>query len=132
MRTLAERLVWARTQREFTQEDLAKRAGVAQSTIGSLEAGSRLTARKITAIAGALSVSCDWLAEGKGAIDASSSTTPPRVDASRRLQWLDDDEGELVSLYRACGLMERETALTVLRALPKLISDNGIDEAQST
>jgi phage repressor protein C with HTH and peptisase S24 domain len=66
MRTLAERLTWAREQKKLTQEGLAKLSGVSQSTIGNLEAGIRLTARKIIEIAAALDVDPMWLSNGTG------------------------------------------------------------------
>jgi phage repressor protein C with HTH and peptisase S24 domain len=72
MNTLRERLIWARTQRserdgrEFTQTDLAAKAGVTQGNIAHLESGRTQTSRKIAAIAEALGVSVAWLSEGKG------------------------------------------------------------------
>jgi transcriptional regulator with XRE-family HTH domain len=66
MKNLADRLSWARTQKGLSQDQLAINAGVSQSTIGNLEAGIRLTARKITSIANALEVDAMWLAEGVG------------------------------------------------------------------
>ena len=66
MNTLAERLTWARTSKNMSQTELAKKAGVSQSTIGNLEAGLRKTAKSVTAIAAALHVNPFWLADGKG------------------------------------------------------------------
>lgn len=72
MRTLAERLVWARKQKstrdglEFTQQDLATKAGVTQGSIGHLESGRTSTSRRLTSIAKALDVDPVWLAEGSG------------------------------------------------------------------
>jgi SOS-response transcriptional repressor LexA len=65
METLAKRLRWARKQKRISQEELGKLAGVSQSTIGNLEAGTRASARKIASIAAALGVDALWLAEGK-------------------------------------------------------------------
>jgi SOS-response transcriptional repressor LexA len=65
METLAKRLRWSRKQKRLSQEELGKLAGVSQSTIGNLEAGTRASARKIASIAAALSVNALWLAEGK-------------------------------------------------------------------
>jgi SOS-response transcriptional repressor LexA len=72
MRSLSERLSWARAQKsirdgvDFTQDDLATKAGVSQGSIGHLESGRTRTSRKLTAIAAALGVDAIWLAEGKG------------------------------------------------------------------
>lgn len=66
MNTLAERLIWAREQKGLTQDALAKKAGVSQSTIGNLEAGIRSTARRIIDIALAVDVDPMWLANGEG------------------------------------------------------------------
>lgn len=66
LRTLAERLVFAREKAGFTQEALAKAAGVAQSTIAGLESGYRKGSAKLAQIAHALGISPIWLATGKG------------------------------------------------------------------
>jgi phage repressor protein C with HTH and peptisase S24 domain len=66
MKTLASRLVWARTEKKLSQDELAKKIGVSQGAIGHLELGTRLSSRKITALADALGVNALWLAEGKG------------------------------------------------------------------
>lgn len=72
MRTLNERLIWARAQKatrdgtDFTQQDLADKAGVTQGNIAHLESGRTKTSRNLTKIAAALGVSTEWLAEGKG------------------------------------------------------------------
>lgn len=74
MRTLAERLAWARNRKQLSQHQLAKLAGVSQSTIGNLEAGIRNSARKITSIALALEVDAAWLAEGVGAFEMQDAS----------------------------------------------------------
>ena len=72
MKTLQERLLWARAQKaeqtglDFTQQDLANRAGVTQGSIAHLESGRTKTSRSLTKIAAALGVNTEWLAEGKG------------------------------------------------------------------
>lgn len=97
--TLAKRLVWARTRKDLTQEELAKKAGVSQGTIGNLEAGIRDTARKITSIARALDVDANWLADNKGAPPNQLAVVPvKRRDARMVLAY--DDEEELFDLYR--------------------------------
>lgn len=72
MKTLQERLIWARAQKadrlgtDFTQQDLATRAGVTQGSIAHLESGRTKTSRSLTKIAAALGVTTEWLADGKG------------------------------------------------------------------
>ncbi|MGG7604650.1 XRE family transcriptional regulator [Massilia sp. BKSP1R2A-1] len=72
MKSLQERLIWARAKKaehlgtEFTQQDLASRAGVTQGSIAHLESGRTKTSRSLTKIAAALGVSTEWLADGKG------------------------------------------------------------------
>lgn len=73
MKTFAERLVWARTQKDISQEELGKRVGVSQSTIGNYEAGLRLNPRKINSLAEALEVSAKWLEEGIGSPKGQSA-----------------------------------------------------------
>lgn len=66
MKDLADRLIKARTDRGMTQEELAKAAGVSQSTIGNLESRLRFSARKLAVIANVLGVDALWLETGEG------------------------------------------------------------------
>src|SRR5260363_424782 len=65
MKTLAERLIWSRKQKQLSQSELADMVGVVQSTIGNLEAGSRFFSRKITSNAAVLGFNERWLAESE-------------------------------------------------------------------
>lgn len=140
METLAERLEWARNEIGLSQQQLADKSKVAQSTIGGLETGARLSARRITTIASVLGVNSLWLAEGRGPVKGSgvamvegaesprlAKTAPPPHD--RQLQWLSRDEAELLSDYRACAPAEKSTSAAVLKALPKAIIDKRIDQS---
>lgn len=87
MKTLAERLIWARQQKslreniDFTQADLALKAGVSQGAIGHLESGRTSTSRSITSIARALDVDPVWLADGKGeAFPKEWGAVPPSTE----------------------------------------------------
>ena len=67
MNSLPERLVHARHEAGFTQEELAVSSGVSQVTIQHLESGRNESSRKLVHIAKALDVSADWLAVGVNA-----------------------------------------------------------------
>ena len=67
MENLAIRLKQCREEKDLTQAELAKKAGLKnQSIIGSLESGHRKNSTHIPAIAEALGINALWLSEGKG------------------------------------------------------------------
>jgi len=107
MKTLAERLAWARAKKEVSQERLATLAGVSQSTIGNLEAGIRSSARKLPQIANALGVSALWLAEGVGEVSQRNAT--PKDVATSLLT--PEEVTELISLYARTGKEGRRQVL---------------------
>lgn len=69
--TIAERCVWARHRLGLSQKELADLAGVSYGLVGNLETGRGRTVRRVTALARALRVDPDWLAEGIGASPAA-------------------------------------------------------------
>lgn len=66
MKTLKDRLIYARELRGYSQAELAKLAKCSQGTIGNVESGDRLTLRNLVLVARVLKVSADWLFDGKG------------------------------------------------------------------
>jgi len=67
METTGERVTRLRTALELTQDQLAKKAGVAQSTINGIEKGARQKMpSSLIEIAHALGVDAYWLKTGKG------------------------------------------------------------------
>ena len=76
MDTLASRLKRARDLREWTQERLAKEAGVSQGTIGNAEAGLRTAPNRLPDIADALGVRYRWLRYGEEPMTASPIRWP--------------------------------------------------------
>ena len=63
---LSVRLKQSREALGISQAELAKKAGVSQSTIGNLESGSRKSPKYVLAIATALGVDPMWLQYGTG------------------------------------------------------------------
>lgn len=121
--SLAERLAWARKRVGLSQQQLADRCEVAQSTIGSLEAGTRYSARKVSVIADALGVDALWLADGKGPQPADNPSAARPTMVSQRpaqMQWVSNEEAQLLSLYRsAADARGRELIRLTADSVPK-------------
>jgi len=66
MKTLSERLKYARKKAKLSQKTLAKDAGISQSAIALLESGARSGSASIGNIASALGVDVRWLTDGIG------------------------------------------------------------------
>jgi len=66
VKTLKERLIYARELRGLTQGELAVKCKCAQSTIGNIESGTRQTLKNLVIVARVLKISADWLYDGKG------------------------------------------------------------------
>jgi SOS-response transcriptional repressor LexA len=73
VKSIGERLLWARQRRGLSQPGLAKLAGVSQGTIGNIEAGIRQNPRELLAIAAAVGVPAEWLKSGKGPRDLADN-----------------------------------------------------------
>jgi transcriptional regulator with XRE-family HTH domain len=69
--TFADRLRRARIARNLTQAELAWASGLSQSSIANYENGSRRTAKNIFTLAEVLRVPPQWLALGKGHMNAA-------------------------------------------------------------
>lgn len=82
MNTFAERLLYARQLRGYTQNQLATLCGLSQSTIASYEAGTRLHARNLLSLAKILKVSPTWLEQGTGPIFSTLQETTPNYSHS--------------------------------------------------
>lgn len=107
MRTLAERLRECREEARLSQTELARRAGVSQSTVANIESGRNQGSKHIVPIAEALGVRVEWLNSGKApkGRDAKIEATPEdryRIPAEKGnvSVWdsetdLDDGEGRV-------------------------------------
>ncbi|MBY0240312.1 MAG: helix-turn-helix domain-containing protein [Burkholderiaceae bacterium] len=154
MRTLAERLAWARKEKtdrdgaDFTQTDLATKAGVSQGAIGHLESGRTVTSRSITSIAKALDVDPIWLAEGKGtpypttqnfAAPPTADTYLPQPRAEKdesapssvkssitHVQRVNEEEAELLTMYRLMDEEWRKRLVDAALSFPKMSLPTGM------
>lgn len=108
LRTLADRLKWARAKRKLSQTHLAKAAGVSQGTIGNLESGERKSARKLASIAAALQVNPLWLETGKGDWELAKGAV---------FNALDTEERELLKHWRQLLGRDRRAKLKEIATL---------------
>jgi transcriptional regulator with XRE-family HTH domain len=104
--TLAERVRTRRKAMELTQDQLAERAGVKQSTVSLVESGVTLWLKGSTLLrmASALGVTPDWLNTGRGELATGASSTDAR-------------ESELLDLFRALPSASQSALLSAARAI---------------
>lgn len=76
MITFAERLLYIRNKRGYTQKKLAMLCGLSQSTIASYESGTRLYTRNLLKLARVLGVMPLWLETGRGPITPAALSEP--------------------------------------------------------
>jgi len=93
MSTLQERLAGARQKAGLTQSQLARNAGVSQSTIAQIESGRNSGSKFAFRLANALNVSVEWLMTGKGPAEIPSDT---QIDVAYHFSRL--REGESLNL----------------------------------
>ena len=65
MTTFGQRVREARKEAKLTQPQLAKAAGLSQTTISDIERGRNSGSSEVTSLARALNVTPEWLAEGR-------------------------------------------------------------------
>lgn len=71
MKTLAERVKYARELKDLSQHEIAEKAGISQPTYFKIENGLTQKPRNILDIAQALNVNPQWLATGQGEMNAN-------------------------------------------------------------
>ena len=97
METLGERIKRLREAKGMTQDQLAKAAGCAQSTIGTLEKDGRTTRPDLIMIAHALGVDAYYLKTGVDSIIGGDKTINDVV----ALMKLMSSEGRAITVYKA-------------------------------
>lgn len=139
MNNLAERLRWARKQKNWTQQQLADHAGVAGGTVGNLESGrprkqkgklSQHSAgvdaglppgtRKIPELARALGVSPKWLAgeaDATGAAHQADTVVTVACVPRHAVVYLDQQQLDLIRAWADADDVGRallKSAITVI------------------
>lgn len=111
LKSLGQRVAWARERLELSQEELARKAGVSQSTIGNIEAGIRARPRQLLELAKALNVTQEWLLTGTDtdALTVMQEPAPYLANAP-----LGDVERLLVQMFRQVSPAAQENVMHLL------------------
>lgn len=106
-----------REKRELTFEAVAKAVGTDAQAISQMEKRDSKTSTFAVKLARFFGVDlADLMSEDFNPDDAPKSAANQVL---RRLQWVTDDEADILSYYRACGHAAKATAMSVLESLPK-------------
>lgn len=105
--TLGGRIAFARKAQKLTQAELAKLAGIGQSSIALLESGSTKTPQRGLEIAQALQVSLEWLLHGESPIPSTLSELAPPPTQDLKLGSL---AARLAFRREQCGLTQAQLA----------------------
>ena len=114
MNNLATRLKYAREMTGMSQQDLANRAGIPQSTIGNLESGLRQSSASIPSLASILGVEALWLADGMGPSGPDMRVLEQTEDAIAQIS-------ELVLNFQQASEEGRREILSYAKSAPKRI-----------
>lgn len=88
MKTMGERIKWARKQADLSQEQLGKAAGVSKGAVSLWESSQtkNLKNTNLYAVAAATGVRAEWLVSGKGQVqeekEVNGSVEAQRIAAS--------------------------------------------------
>ena len=119
-----------RERKGLTFDAVAKAVGTDAQAISQMEKRDSKTSSYAVKLAEFFGVGVtDLLSEDFDADQALAASPPAApVQPAAVLQWIMQDEAEMLSMYRACGDGEKATALAVVRALPKLVAMDRTNE----
>ena len=117
MSTIANRIALARKKRGLSQELLAERMNISRGACGHCERGKALPSTEhLTELAPILNIRLEWLATGKGEMEAShqiSESSAPTYSIALE----DDETKEVADRYYRLSKRKRQIILDLLREL---------------
>lgn len=120
MEKFADRVRRARKDAGLTQKQLAAASGLSQTTISDIERGRNETSADVVALARALKVLAEWLADGKGPRTLSEATGQPTLPAPALREPASPDLEQLTIEARAKIIAEQAVEVSSLwMALPE-------------
>lgn len=127
LKSFSERLAWARTQKNMTQQELADATGMRQSAISALESSDRPTSRtrKMALIGQTLGVNPNWLSTGRGDPYYRGPLVNETHTVTYSLQRLDAWETEFMNLLRPLNQERKDTLMSMVRMMhPHPVEDD--------
>lgn len=120
-----------RERKGLTFDAVARAVGTDAQAISQMEKRDSKTSNYAVKLAEFFGVDLADLMSEDFDVDRATTRKPPAApeQPAASLQWVMQDEAELLSLYRACGEAEKATVLTVVRSLPKLLARDRTNEA---
>lgn len=113
LESVGKRVAYARKYRSLTQQELADRAGIAQSSLASLEAGRNKGSRSIVSLAKALDVPAEWLDSGQ-----TNGKTVQEILLGQLPQGASSEEQAFHGLFKQAVLGEYSSAYQQPSAVP--------------
>ncbi len=111
---MENRIKKARTEKGWSQSELARRMFVSQPSVADWESGRKAPHTKnLARLAMLLGVSVEWLATGRGAKHLASTHGTPETSAD----WMLPDERRLLDIFGNLKPHQRSTLLGFLEAL---------------
>lgn len=112
-----------------SHQALAHEVGVSWQTVQlwEKEGGTAPNRNRIKKVAEVLGTTPEWLMNGSGEETAPSAAAARSERTTFTLQWVSEDEAELLSAYRAKTDGGKNTMLVMAEALPNADHANGAD-----
>ncbi|PAV49362.1 hypothetical protein CK486_00895 [Pseudomonas sp. HAR-UPW-AIA-41] len=108
LKTISGRIAFARKSLSLTQSELAKLAGISQSSIALLESGSTKVPKRALELASALQVPVEWLINGEGPVPTQIPEDPAQESVLAVKQ--SSLASRLIIRREQCGLTQAQLA----------------------
>lgn len=119
MKSVSTRLRLARRAAQLTQAEVASLLGVGRSAVAQWERtdGSRPSVGHLAALAQKLDCSFEWLATGRGGRACATASSGEETAVVLRPFARDDDEDQILAVFRNLDERDREMVLGLANAL---------------
>lgn len=107
-----------------SHQALASRVGVSWQTVQlwEKEGGTAPNRNRMPAVAAALETTPEWLINGDhGGLSAVKGAAAGDYSPPTRMQWVSDEEDQLLSLYRTTDADGRSKIMDTAKAMPRVL-----------